>query len=311
MRLRAVILENFRAYKDRTYIEIDDLTALIGKNDYGKSTVLEALEIFFNNDLVRIDANDAHKGSETTEVRIGCSFDELPDSLVLDESANTTLANEYLLNSSGLLEIHKVYDCGASRIKPKLYAVADHPTLEGVNDLLKLKHSELKARLKQLQVSDERVDLRSNPSMRRALWNSVETESIDLEESEIPLDKPGAKEIWERIEVVLPGFALFKADRPSTDSDAEVQDPMKMAIQEAIRAVEPELQKIKDEVERRAVDVATRTLDKLNEVSPDLASELNPHFTAEPRWDGFKLSLTGEDDIPINKRGSGVRRTFC
>ena len=48
MKLREVILKNFRGYYDETRISINDLTALIGKNDVGKSTILEALEIFFN-----------------------------------------------------------------------------------------------------------------------------------------------------------------------------------------------------------------------------------------------------------------------
>ena len=35
----------------------------------------------------------------------------------------------------------------------------------------------------------------------------------------------------------------------------------------------------------------------------------NPIFKSDPKWDSlFKLSLTGDDEIPINKRGSGVRR---
>ncbi|GBD95464.1 hypothetical protein BMS3Abin06_00336 [bacterium BMS3Abin06] len=39
-----------------------------------------------------------------------------------------------------------------------------------------------------------------------------------------------------------------------------------------------------------------------------LASQLNPQFTA-PKWESlFKASITGDDDIPINKRGSGVKR---
>ena len=47
MKLREIILKNFRGYYAETRITIDDLTALIGKNDVGKSTILEALDIFF------------------------------------------------------------------------------------------------------------------------------------------------------------------------------------------------------------------------------------------------------------------------
>ena len=48
MQIKSVILENFRGYRDRRTINISDFTAFIGKNDVGKSTVLEALDIFFN-----------------------------------------------------------------------------------------------------------------------------------------------------------------------------------------------------------------------------------------------------------------------
>ena len=43
MKIKKIILENFRCYKERTVIDIDDLTVFIGKNDVGKSTILDAL----------------------------------------------------------------------------------------------------------------------------------------------------------------------------------------------------------------------------------------------------------------------------
>lgn len=47
MQLREIILENFRGYAKTTNILFEsDLTAFLGKNDAGKSTILEALEIF-------------------------------------------------------------------------------------------------------------------------------------------------------------------------------------------------------------------------------------------------------------------------
>lgn len=39
-----------------------------------------------------------------------------------------------------------------------------------------------------------------------------------------------------------------------------------------------------------------------------LASELKPFFKTDPKWDVFKFGLVGDNNIPINKRGSGVRR---
>lgn len=43
-------------------------------------------------------------------------------------------------------------------------------------------------------------------------------------------------------------------------------------------------------------------------MDPSLATQLTPTF-APPKWDSlFKASITSDDEIPINKRGSGVKR---
>ena len=54
MKLKSVTIQNFRCFKESKTVEFENLTTLIGKNDIGKSTILEALEIFFNNDIVKI-----------------------------------------------------------------------------------------------------------------------------------------------------------------------------------------------------------------------------------------------------------------
>lgn len=46
MKLYQLKLKNFRSYKEEICIEFENLTTFIGKNDVGKSTILEALEIF-------------------------------------------------------------------------------------------------------------------------------------------------------------------------------------------------------------------------------------------------------------------------
>ncbi|MGH9426297.1 MAG: AAA family ATPase, partial [Terriglobia bacterium] len=48
MRLVQVNVSNFRCFKDETTVALDDLVVLIGKNDSGKSSLLDAMNIFFN-----------------------------------------------------------------------------------------------------------------------------------------------------------------------------------------------------------------------------------------------------------------------
>ena len=109
MKLEKLILKNFRSYSSIVEIPISNLTTLIGKNDIGKSTILEALEIYFNNDVVKIDLDDLSKSSTDDEIIISCVFSNLPNKIILDSCNETTFDKEYLLNDEKKLEIRKVY----------------------------------------------------------------------------------------------------------------------------------------------------------------------------------------------------------
>jgi energy-coupling factor transporter ATP-binding protein EcfA2 len=308
MRLRRLILENFRGYARRTEIDIADLTSVVGKNDAGKSTILEALAIFFGCDAVKIDQQDACMRGETGPlIRIGCVFDQFPGHIVIDARAPTSLADEHLVNAEGLLEVVKIFDASKKSVPCTVYANCLHPTANGAADLLQLKNTDLKKRAADLGIAKEAIaDARSNGSLRAAIRAHIV--DLDLTARLIPLDAEDGKKVWEQLQKVLPTFALFRSDRPSRDEDPEVQDPMALAVKEAVREVEADLEQVRAKVRDRVAQVARRTIEKLREMDPALASELTPEFRAEPKWEGFKLSLVGEGGVPINKRGSGVRR---
>lgn len=307
MRLSAVILENFRAYRSRIRIPLDELTAFVGRNDSGKSSILEALEIFFNSESVKFEPGDRCVYTGATEVRIGCAFTDLPHRVVLDEAVSTTLPGEYLVNELGELEIHHVFDSTLKNPKARIVALAQHPAAPGASDLLELKVTELKKRAAELGVDLGAVDQRVSSAIRASIWAS--RPALLLRAQEIPLEKEEGKRIWEMLKKQLPVYALFQADRPSKDQDPEVQDPMKLAVKEALRTVSPQLDAVMVKVREHATELAQRTLEKLRDMDPDLAGTLTPQFASDPRWDSlFKLALTADDGIPVNKRGSGVRR---
>lgn len=110
------------------------------------------------------------------------------------------------------------------------------------------------------------------------------------------------------MKAALPLYALFKSDRQSSDQDAEAQDPLKIAIKEAVTAKAAELQAVMTFVEQEVKKVADLTLKKLKEMDAGVAATLDPKFE-KPNWSTLiKASITGDDEIPLNKRGSGVRR---
>ena len=307
MILEEVKIKNFRGYRTETIIPIYNLTAFIGKNDAGKSSILEALEIFFNNSLVTCEREDLNINADNNQIEITCVFGEFPNELIIDAVAPTTLADEYLLNENNKLEIKKVFQATAAKPKEKVFIVCNHPTAQNANDLLELKKAELKTRANSLGIPQANYNGNVNSSIRQAIWTSFE--NLQCARTELLVDKEDTKKVYSTLENYLPIYALFQSDRQSKDDDKEVTDPMKLAVQQALAELKDEIEHIKNEVRNKAIDTANRTLEKLKEMSPELANELIPQFKTEPKFDSqFKLTINSEDNIPVNKRGSGVRR---
>ena len=305
MRLVEVKLTNFRGYAQETCVPIDSLTVLIGQNDAGKSSILDALDIFFNDNTIERDDCCVH--TDSTDVRIVCVFDDLPTSLVIDEQYPTSLQSEFLLRGDGRLEIVKVYDCNAAKGKPSgVFAKALHPSASGIDDLLSLKIPELRTKSQQLGIDLTGINQAIKAQLRRAIRD--QSPDLELSERDVSLKKESGKEVFDQIQLYMPVYALFKSDRASTDQDAEAQDPLKSAIKEAIRRREAELNSVIENIRQELAAVADRTVEKIREMNPDLANQLHP-TVKNKNWDTlFNVTLTGEDDIPINKRGSGTRR---
>ncbi len=312
MKIKSVTLSCFRGYSNPVKIEISDLCVLVGKNDIGKSTILEALDIFFNDGkgCVKIDKDDINKQcmeNGTDCIEISVEFTDLPDSVLIDATNETTLAAEFLLTQAGTLKVVKRYPKAG---KAKVFIRAWHPSHENCRDLLLKKNTDLKKILSQQGLECE--DKTKNAELRKAIWNGQE--DLQLAEQEIEVAKIDAKSIWEQLNAYMPLYTLFQSDRKNSDGDSEVQDPMRLAVREILGdpTIQKELSDIAVTVKARLDQVAARTLEKLREMNPSIASSLDPKLpdTASLKWtDVFKnVAITGDNDIPINKRGSGVKR---
>lgn len=310
MKLVAVALKNFRGYEQEQWINFGDLTTVVGRNDAGKSTILEALDIFFGGGVVRADSTDKNVSTSDNYFEISCKFSDLPLELILDAQAHTSLGAEHLLDVNGHLHIRRRWVCTSAKLKEEIHAVCQHPSNEGLNDLIALANPALKKLAKEHLDADtlSGVNKSTNPQLRAALWA---TQELTLAETAVPLSKEDGGKIWQKLATYLPHFALFQSDRKSTDADDEVQEPMKLAIAAALaeETVQALLAEVIEAVRTRATELATRTHAALAELDPAVAEGLIPNFKSDPRWNSlFSVALQGANGVAINKRGSGVRR---
>lgn len=312
MKIKKVIVKNFRWYKEKTELYFDDLTVFVWKNDIWKSTILEWLDIFFNDKKATVkmedwDLNIDAKNNWEEDIEISVIFYDFPPNIDLDWWNNTTLENEFLLNKESLLEIKKVYKKWTCK---HIYLNALHPNNDLSSSLLSKKQTELKK-----IVNDNKFTC-VNKTLNTELRKSIRDNSWDLKlnEREIEINKEDWKKIWEKIEKNLPVYSLFQSDRSNNDQDNEVQNPLKIAVREIIK--ESELQEVFKEVSQKITskinDVAKSTLEKLKEMNPDIANHLEPSMPNydELKWEDVfkKVWIESDNGIPLNKRWSWVKR---
>ena len=313
MRIHSVTLKNFRSYFGEVEISFDNLTALVGSNDIGKSSIMEALDIFFNDDkgAVKLDKNDLNVDAEKnndTEISIGVSFCDLPEHIVIDSASKTNLSKEFLLNADGHLEIIKRYPNAG---KARIFIRSNNPRNPICADLVQKKDKELRDIIDYNKITC--ADKSRNPVMRAAIWDHCRND-LQLELTDIDVTKGDAKSIWDRLQKYLPHYFLFQADRKNSDTDHEVQDPLKAEVANILKSAElqPMLDTIANAVVTALNAKANNALSKLSKINPEIAGTLKPVIpTADSlKWtDVFKnVSISGDDSIPVNKRGSGTRR---
>lgn len=307
MLLKKLKLHNFRGYEDIEVNFDDNFSVLIGKNDVGKSTILEALEIFFNSEQVKLDASDLyikHKADDSNII-ISCEFFVENDEVVLDSTAITKLSDEFLYNAEGLLEIRCESDAGK---KPKYFINAFYPKEYKV-PLVQMKIADLKKELEKVKdsVNDyESINKTISSEIRKAIYSVLD--SMDCENVLIDLTKEDAKNIYNSLQKQLPLFFLFKADRENKDGDAEVQNPLRIATKNVLKGIENELEEVRQKIEKQVTQIGDETIEKMKELDPDIAERLRTSVNTKA-WDSiFSFELIDDYDIPLNKRGSGVRR---
>lgn len=312
MKIVRLYIDNFRGFIS-TSINLDEkFNVIVGKNDVGKSTILEAFEIFFNNSTVKIDLDDLCKFSDEDYIEIGVSF-KLDNFDLRIDTIPTSLIKEYLLDDNGFLTIIKRWDCSKKTItksSEKIFIKANYPKAIG-EPLICLKNAELKSKIDELFGDSIPTDVnkRINSTMRLAIYDFYGKDTdIDLGSMLIEVNKEDAKKVWDNLEKDIPLFFLFQSDRANKDSDKEVQDPLKAITKLAISEVQQDLERVINRIEELVTEITQDTIDKMQEMDSDLAKSLKPSLS-QKNWDSlFSFSFIGDNEVPINKRGSGFRR---
>lgn len=315
MKLRKLILHNYRCYSGTVIVDFDDLTCIIGRNDVGKSSIMEALDAFFNDNNISKSDLTATAPVDDQKIELTCIFSELPSELVLDTSAPCNLDEEGLLNVNKELEVKRIWDCSGKTAVKSIFLHCNYYDAPEADGLLSKKKDSLKTYIDNNHISmlaGGRTTI--NRDMRRAIrahYNMTARSEKYIKVDGAIGTEDNIKSIWKVISEQLPVYALFKMDRLLNDKDGNVQDPMKLAIEEALRVdeIQQKLREVENYVKEHTSQIADATIKKLSNFDTKLAERLQASFSKECKWSSvFDIALLNENNIPLNKRGSGIRR---
>lgn len=313
MQLKRIKLKNFRAYDDFQLSITNGLQMLVGKNDIGKSTIFEALDVFFNDKEATIkisidDLNISARIQNNLTMAITCCFTIDPTDKITVETVAIDPKEEYLLNANGELEIIKEWDLSLQTPKFNTYIVCCLPKSVSP-ELLTAKQADLKKKVKELNI-EKNVNQTINSSMRKGIISALISENDSFQETRIPTKNMLCeKDIFDNISKALPDFYLFKADRKNSTSDDEIQNPMSIAVKRAFELdeVKTKIDEIQSIIIKELNEVNTSTIKKLEELNIEYGNTLNARITTN--WtSAIKNDIIDGNNIPINKRGSGIRR---
>ena len=186
-------IKNFRGYKEQTVEFYDNLNVIIGKNDVGKSTILEALEIFFNNESVKIDTYDLNKKRENIEdkeIIIQVSFKIDHTKTYTIDTIPTQLSKEFLLDSNNYLTIRKVWNASGQNITKtslKTFLLSNYPISKFPTPLICKKITEIKKDLSKFEDTHDTSVINKTicSSIRKAIYDFSNIQASDLIETPI------------------------------------------------------------------------------------------------------------------------------
>lgn len=194
MKLRKINIENFRCYKDETEVEIEDLTVFVGANDSGKSSILEALDIFFNEGRAEIrftedDINIHARMEGKHDVKITCVFEDIPEQFLRRLEENNIPINDSSITISKTFgKNNKTFLNGEELSKKLIGEIKDYLPIYG---LFKV----------------DRTNTDDNPEIKDPLMFAVEK---SLKEQEI---KYKLQEVAEKIKKAIEDVANGTLDK--------------------------------------------------------------------------------------------------
>lgn len=324
MQLKSVSIKNFRCIAEET-LQVDQLTALVGRNGTGKSTFLNAIDAFYN-PSPKIEIEDYYNNDTSKEIVISITFDNLSPRAL-------ELFSIYLQND--LLSVEKVFKYEEGKIIAKYHgATLQCPAFDSVKAGYEIKD---RAKTARTAYDELRKDAKYESLPE---WTTIGDSAVNLKNWEA--DNPNEC-IWRRDEGQFFGFrqvgrgylgrftnflfipAVRNASDDTTDTRGSVLSRLMDMVVRSVLANKEEVKKLKEDTQKRYEEIMDpANLTELSELEEKINQTLKtfvPDASISMEWDELsdieipmpqaQVKLI-EDGYPtaVFRTGHGLQRAF-
>lgn len=293
MRIYKIKVQNYRGIRNSGWIEFDKINAIVGKNDAGKSSILHAINEFYNENKL-LDGSK-HLGAETGEVT------EIEICFTGEELRNVP---KVLLDDDSFLHLKKTAQDVGETYK-RYIIVKDFEKIEYRNlfQLTTAKYNSLYHALGKECPDD--IDMNAITNLVNELLK-IEINSV---EGEYEVKSTILKQFLEEI---LPQFSLFLADTDLDTSTSSFQNQFKRIVTNTIETHITEFSNLQQKVSLTLIGEINK-IGQYMETHYSELTELKPNIVYDWQklinFDVIMKDLSGYE-ISLSNKGTGIQRLF-
>ena len=295
MTIHDISVRNFRgiAYLDR--LRCGSINSFTGKNDSGKSSIIKALDAFFNKNITQADI---YKGSEEgAKVSINIRFSGAEDfhPLATDCEDLVSITREFEFSSKGKMTMSEYYTC---------------EDFEENNDCWAQKEAGLNSRLQNegLPVTKSGSGV-TNLSKVEALYEHMKDRPRSDKKHDIGEYVKNMTKVYGSFE--FPTFSMFEAEANLDESATNFQKQFKAIVAESIegnKELTDQLEEnVRDDLEEEFNEITTfmrKNVPDLEQVKPNVVSSWGNLMKFD-----LSLKFAGDNfEVPLSHRGTGFKR---
>lgn len=292
MYIEKIRVKNYRGIRDSKWIKFDRLSAIVGKNDAGKSSILHAINEFYNENKLLEGNKYFGAGNDSTEIEICFKGEELEK------------IPKVLLDENGYLHLKKIgTNIGETY---KTYIIANDFVKEDYQNMFQLSQTKMKTIFKSMK-----KEIPDN--INKELMSNLCFEIISIEDSyEIKDYEVKGAMLKEILKELYPQFSLFLADTNLDTSTSSFQNQFKKIVTNAIEAHISDFSNLQREVSETLIG----EIDKIGnfmETHYSGLTKMKPEISYD--WQkliNFDVIMKDSQGYEVNlaNKGTGIQRLF-